>query len=93
MLNQKYVVRPVISYVPDDGQATEGKAFPQGDYFVLLKKDLLAAQALWSYVGVLHVACDVLPDSPEKAKLAILADDIADLAGQWDQFLSKKLPD
>lgn len=91
-LTQKYIVRPVISNLEDEA-ATEGKAFPQEDYFVLLKQDMLASQALWGYVGALHVAVELLPDGQQKSEIAILADNIADLAFAWDGTSDKKLPD
>lgn len=91
-LKEKYVVRPVVSDLEDEA-ATEGKALPEGTYFVLRKRDVLAIHALWAYVQVLHLACDLLPDGVEKANMAILADKITDFAYSWEDSDSKKLPD
>lgn len=90
-LPDKYVVRRIID--SGDGQLSESKPFPREEYFVLRKQDLLASHALWAYVQVLHLACDLLPNGPEKAQLAITADGVADMAYEWENHTSKKLPD
>jgi hypothetical protein len=92
-LSEKYVVRPILETNPPSDQLSEGKALPQGSYFVLRKRDVLAIHSLWSYVGVLHLACELLSDGQEKANMAILADKISDLAYEWEESDSKKLPD
>lgn len=95
LLPDKYQVYKVIS----EGSETErlsSEKLPTGSYFVLRKQDMLAGHALWAYVNVLGTASDLLIDSdpPRAADLRILADQIADLAENWDHDQSdKKLPD
>lgn len=74
----------------DDAQNTD--PLPQGEFFVLRKQDVLAVHALWAYVQVLALASDLLSTNQSLA-MTQLADQVSDLAYEWQDEPTKKLPD
>jgi hypothetical protein len=94
-LQNKYVVRPIID--DGSGQLTEGKAFPQEEYIVLRKQDVLATAGLWAYVGVLRTAAETMramgfAESEEYARYLDWADGFSERARDWEAAY-RKLPD
>jgi hypothetical protein len=94
-LPNKYVVRPII----DDGtgQLTEGKPFPQEEFIVLRKQDILATAGLWAYIGVLRTAAEVLDIAGHKyssqyTRLLDWADGFSERARDWEAAF-RKMPD
>lgn len=93
-LKEKYVVRKILESDPPDDMLHEGKALPQGEFFVLRKQDLLASHALWAYIGVVRVAATLIVNTDDAKELQNLADELFDLAVEWDETTTtKKLPD
>ena len=93
VLKEKYVVHKITGQV-EGIETLDENPLPQGEFFVLRKQDLLAVHALWAYIGVVRVAATLKFGSNLQVDLQNLADELFDLAVEWDETtINKKLPD
>jgi hypothetical protein len=83
-LHDKYEVKKI-----DTNEVLE-----PGTYFVLRRQDMLAEHALWSYIGVLRVAYELLKEDDDADDIMKLAEKISGFALAWQTDPGeKKLPD